>query len=115
MWWLNDTNISTFDGTSIAAFTVPKTITAISEASVSFSCRDRSCDAAGVPYIEWIEGCKGDADDDPVRVSKWYRRARACALEGGTRITIHGNFLAHANITVGGEPCRDAEYNPSNV
>ena len=41
------------------------------------------------------------------------RRARACPREGGSRITVHGYFLGASNITVGGQPCRDAVHDPS--
>ena len=88
--------------------TVARTTTALSEATVSYSCLHRECNAAGTPRITRVQGCKGDVDEDPTRTSAWYRRARACSREGSTKILIDGFFLRNANITVGGEPCLDA-------
>jgi hypothetical protein len=109
--WVQNTKVSYLNkfagGHAPANITALKTTNAKSEASISFSCLDRTCNGAGIPHVSWIKGCKGDRNYDVTGMSKSWRRADNCLREGGTRITIHGHFLKDANITVGGEPCRD--------
>ena len=102
--------------------TAVQTTNAISEATVSYSCVNRTCDLTGAPRVVWIKDCKGDQSsggvlnnvNDPTATSNVInRRARACPREGGSRITVHGYFLGASNITVGGQPCRDAVHDPS--
>ena len=120
--WLQNTTVrhlAELAGSTPTNVTAMRTTNAISEAAVSYSCVDRTCNPTGAPLVVWIEGCGGDqstggvlnSKTDPTATSNVInRRARFCSREGGSRITVHGFFLGTTDITVGGQPCRDAVH-----
>jgi hypothetical protein len=114
--YLND-----FAAASPANVSIAATERALSVATVTYSCATRSCAPAAPPQITYLEGCRGDMTTGgvfggsitDVSATSFLinRRARGCAREGGTLITVHGLFLdGDLTITVGGLPCRDAQH-----
>ena len=116
--WQSNTTVSLRGATGAVQSNVSvlPTTNAKSEVSVTFGCFDENCTAHRRPTVAWVEGCRGDHRNgqsssgvkDPTESSpSLFYRARACPREGGTRVTVHGLRLLNANVTVGGQPCRD--------